>query len=79
MADESRDLGLVTAVLEMSSGVSETEGRQTQTITVRIETADGARYSISLTIEAAKAMISGIATWPPITNFLLERERAKLQ
>ena len=73
------DLGLVTAVLAMSSGSFESAGRQTQAIRVQIETLGRKHYSVSLTVEAAKEMISGLATWPPMTHFLLERERAKLQ
>ena len=66
------DLELVTAVLGMSSSSFESAGRQTQAVRVQIETLGGKRYSVSLTIEAAKAMISGLATWPPMTHFLLE-------
>jgi hypothetical protein len=68
------DLGLVTTVSAMSSlGALEAAEGQTESLRVQIETLDGKRYIVSLTVAAAKIMISGLATWSPMTEFLLER------
>jgi xanthine/uracil permease len=74
------DLGLVTAVPAMFLSTFEVAGSRTPTIRVQMETSDGRRYFVSLTMDAAKNMISGLANWPPMTRFLLERgSPARLQ
>jgi xanthine/uracil permease len=74
------DLGLVTAIPAMFISAIEDGGSEPPAIRVQMQTSDGTRYSASLTIDAAKSMISGLANWPPMTQFLLERESpARLQ
>jgi hypothetical protein len=67
------DLGLVTPVFAMFlSGLLKSPEARLKRSELKW-TLGGEGYLFSLTVDAAKKVISGLATWPPITESLLER------
>ena len=65
------DIGLVTEV----SGIfplGRREGDQPESAAIRVQMASlsGKIYFASLTIEAARNMVSGLSNWQPVRDFL---------
>jgi len=68
------DIGLVTEV----SGIfplGSRDGDQPETAAIRVQMGNqsGKIYFASLTVEAARNMVLGLSSWPPVKDFLSER------
>ena len=73
MPERITELGLVIAVPASFQGVSaECAEEATQSIRVHMNALGGEVYSVTLSVEAAKGMLTALATWPPLYGFLRE-------
>jgi len=65
------DIGLVTEVSGIFPlGRREGDPPESAAIRVQMESLSGKIYFASLTIEAARNMVSGLSNWKPVRDFL---------
>ena len=65
------DIGLVTEISGIFPlGRREGDPPESAAIQVQMESLSGKIYFASLTIEAARNMVSGLSNWKPVRDFL---------
>jgi len=72
MSERTTELGLVLTVPASFHGPAAGHTDATQTIRVQMNALGGEIYSVTFSVEAAKGMVTALATWPPLRTFLHE-------
>jgi len=72
MSERITELGLVISVPASFHGHTTASPSATQSIRVQMNALGGEIYLATLSVEAAKAMLTALGTWPPLHAFLQE-------
>ena len=73
MSERITELGLVISVPASFQGAPADHAEEaTQSIRIHMNALGGEVYSVTFSVEAAKGMLTALATWPPLCAFVQE-------